>query len=139
MAADVQTTNQPAAGNETITGLITGILHDAEQLFKQQIALFRHEVREDFRQMALAALLLLVGGVVAGLGVLVLVLALPLLLTWATTIPLWASFTIVGAAILVVGAVLLHTGKKKFNSFNPLPDQTAEALKENIQWIMKPK
>jgi uncharacterized membrane protein len=140
MATDVQTANQPAVTNEpSMTGLVTGILHDVEQLFKQQVVLFKHEVREDLHRSLVAGSLLIGGGVVAALGVFVFFLGLPLLLTWATEVPLWASFLIVGTAILVLGLVVLYAGKKKFDSFNPLPDQTAEALKENVQWIMKPK
>jgi hypothetical protein len=147
MATDVQTTNpttppaDPAAppSNESLTGLVTGIIHDAEQLFKQQIALLKHEVRDDVRKTAGASAMLVVGAVVTALGLFFLAVGLPLLLAWATGMPRWAWFLIVGAVIAAGGACLLYAGKKKFDSFNPLPDETAEALKENVQWIMKPK
>lgn len=138
MATDVQA--GAPAGNESVTGLVTGIIHDAQELFKQQIALLKHEVREDVRRTAVASLALAAGALVLALGALLLVVMLPLLLSYLVpTLPLWASFGIVGGAIAVVGLVLLYAGKKKFDSFNPLPDETAEALKENVQWIMKPK
>jgi hypothetical protein len=144
MASDVTTPNpaatSPPANNETsLTGLVTGIIHDTEQLFKQQLALLKHEVREDMRKTAVAAGAMVAGAAVTVLGVLLLVLGVPLLLAWATDMPVWAWFLIVGAVITVAGLCLLYAGKKKFDSFNPLPNETAEALKENVQWIMKPK
>jgi uncharacterized membrane protein len=141
MAADVQPgAPAPAANNESLTALVTGILHDAEQLFKQQVTLLKHEVREDVRKTAVASAPLVAGGVVLALGVFFVLLGVPLLLAWALpAVPLWAWFMTWGAIIAVAGAVLLYAGKKKFDSFNPLPVETAEALKENVQWIMKPK
>jgi MFS family permease len=139
MATDVTTPNQPA-NNESITTLVTGILHDAEQLFKQQVALLKHEVREDLRKTAAASLTLAVGAGLAVLGGLLFVVGFPLLLHWGLPgVPLWAWFLIVGAVLGIVGLGLIFAGKKKFDSFNPLPNETAEALKENVQWIMKPK
>ncbi len=73
------------------------------------------------------------------MGSFLLCLAVPLLLWWLTELPLWGCFAIVGGCLVVVGACLAYLGKKKFDSFNPLPDETAEALKENVQWIAKPK
>jgi hypothetical protein len=144
MASDVTTTNptptsQPANNEASLTGLVTGILHDTEQLFKQQFALLKHEVREDMRKTAMASAAMAAGATVTVLGVLVLVLGVPRLLAWATDMPVWAWFLIVGAVITVAGLCLLYAGKKKFDSFNPLPVETAEALKENVQWILKPK
>jgi hypothetical protein len=144
MAADVPTTTPPAPGaavtNESMTGLVTGIIHDAEQLLKQQFALLKHEVRDDMRKTALASAALVAGVVVLLYGALLVVVALPLLLAqYLPAVPMWAWFAIVGILICLVGGCMAYAGKKKFDSFNPLPDETAEALKENVQWITKPK
>jgi hypothetical protein len=134
MANDVQTGN-----DASVTALVTGIIHDAEELFKQQIHLLKHEVRDDLRKTAFAAGSLVAGVFVLGMGAFMFCLAVPLLLWWLTELPLWSCFAIVGGCLVVVGACLAYLGKKKFDSFNPLPDETAEALKENVQWITKPK
>ena len=142
MASDAQTTNPAttAAPTESVTSLVTGILGDAERLLKQQFRMLKHEVREDLRKTAAASMSMAAGGLVLLYGVLLLLFALPLLLaTYVPAVPLWAWFAIVGAVVTVAGACLLYAGKKKFDSFNPLPDETAEALKENVQWITKPK
>jgi hypothetical protein len=135
MASEVQAGSDPS-----VTGLVTGILHDAEELFKQQVALLKHEVKEDIRKTKEATAALAAGGIVLGVGAVLLCWALVRLLSWAIPgLPLWGSFGIVGGTFAVLGAILLYAGKKKLDSFNPLPDESAEALKENVQWIVKPK
>jgi hypothetical protein len=52
---------------------------------------------------------------------------------------LWGSFGIVSAVLLGVGSVVAWVGCKKFESFNPLPDQTARTVKENVEWITNSK
>lgn len=130
-----------AGAEPSMTSLVTGIINDARDLFQQQVALFRHEVQEDFRKTKEAALALVVGGGVATLGVVFLCAAVVWFLNWVTNdrLPLWVCFLIVGGVITTAGVVLLFLGKKKMESFNPLPDQSAQALRENVQWITNPK
>jgi hypothetical protein len=133
MATDLQSPPEPQ-----LTGLLTGIMNDAQELFRQQIALLRTEVKEDLRKSKEAAIPLGIGLWLAGLGSMLLSITLALVLA-ETGLPLWASFAIVGAVVSLVGGGLFYLGKQKFQSFNPLPDQSAEALKENLEWITKPK
>jgi len=137
MASDVQTgPEQP----HTVTGLVSGIVTDTQELCKQQIALLKHEVREDLRKTRDAALALGAGVGVLALGVVFLMTALALLLAWAIPgLPVWGGFGILAVVLIIGGLVLLLAGKRKFDSFNPLPNETAEALKENVQWIAKQK
>jgi hypothetical protein len=37
--------------------------------------------------------------------------------------------------ILLLGAGLVAAGVWLFRSFNPLPDETAAALQENVEWL----
>jgi hypothetical protein len=54
-------------------------------------------------------------------------------------IPLWGCYGIVAAVFLVAGGCIAFVGKKKFDSFNPLPEESAQVLKENIEWIANKK
>jgi hypothetical protein len=130
--------NIQTASEESLTSLVRGIANDAQELFRQQLALFKSEFREDMRKTREAALSLVVGAGVAFFGVLLLLFA-PVYLLHAAGLPEWAGFLIVGGIVLAGGIGLLYAGKKRFESFNPLPDQSAEALKENVQWITNRK
>jgi len=133
MATDLQSPSEPQLAN-----LVGGILNDAQELFKQQIALVRHEVKEDFRKSKEAAVPLGLGLWLAGVGSVLLGITLALILA-EIGLPLWAGFAVVGAVVFLAGAGLFYVGKQKFQSFNPLPDQSAKALEENLEWITKPK
>jgi hypothetical protein len=135
MATDVKPELDPS-----VTTLVSGIIGDAQDLLKQQFDLLKHEVREDIRKTKDASLIV---GLAVGFGfvgaVLLGLMFVYLLALTEPALPLWACFGICGGVILVVGIVLYFVGLAKFNSFNPLEDQTAQTIKENVQWITNPK
>jgi hypothetical protein len=134
--ADLQTTHDPGT-NRSVAPLLTGIVKDIQDLLKQNLALFKVEVRDDFRKTREAVAALGVGAALAAVGGLHLTLMLVFLLALIPGIPLWVCFGIVGAVFVGFGLALVVRGKKKFESFNPLPDESAEALKENVQCLTK--
>jgi hypothetical protein len=137
MATEVQT--PPDAGIGT---LIKGIVNDFRDLIKQQFQFARTELKADLKKTGQASLLLVIGAGMSFLGTVVLVLMLVHLLHWLTLpagveqagLPLWACYGIVGGLIMATGVIMVLTGKAKFNSFNPLPDQTLQTMKENLEW-----
>jgi len=132
-------TNTQAEENSTITGLVRGIIDDAQELIKQQFSLFKAEVREDARKTQDATTILGLGALLAFVGLLVLSFAVAHgLYSAVPSTPLWVWYLLVGGVVGVVGAGLAYTGYQKFRSFNPLPDKTAKALSENLTWPSKP-
>jgi peptidoglycan biosynthesis protein MviN/MurJ (putative lipid II flippase) len=124
----------------TATQLLSGIVSDAQDLMKQQLALFRSEVREDFQKTKQATLLMVGGLVIAQLAaMLVCWMFVHLLAASFPDIPLWACFGIVGGVLALIGGGLALASMSIFKSFNPLPDQTAQSVKENVQWMTNPK
>ena len=129
--------------DESVTSLISGIIDDAQDLLTQQLALFRGEIQADFHKTKEAAAYVAAGAVLAVPGAFLLCLTLVHLLHWATSppgadpasLPLWACYGLVGALFAVPSAILTSVGVTKFRSFNPLPDESVEALTENLQWI----
>lgn len=133
MADQLQQTTAGTTGS--VAPLVAGIVDDLQELIKQNLTLFKVEVREDFKKTKQAAAALGVGIGLALVGALHLTLMLVFLLWWAFDLPLWVCFAIVGGLFAGVGVALYLKGKKKLDSFKPLPDETAQALKENVQWI----
>ena len=134
MATNLQTSSEP-----TTTQLVTGIFHDIQELFKQQMALFKTEVKNDARRTAQASLYLAAGGVVVLLGAVLLCQMFVYLLHTYTPLDLWACYLIVGVLITALGGLMIYLGREKFQSFNPLPDESLAALKENLEWTTKPR
>jgi hypothetical protein len=133
MATDLHTAPEPH-----VTRLITGIISDIQELLQQQLALFRHEVQADFQRTRQAALVMAVGAGLGLLGLGLLFFMLVYLLHEAAGLPLWGSFGLVGGGLLIAGGILLMVGRTQFSAFNPLPDESAQALKENIQCLTDP-
>lgn len=124
---------------QSMTTLVTGIINDAQELFQQQLALTRREIQDDLRKTRDALVSLAVGAGVAALACILLGMALAHLLDWLwPELPLWGGFAIVGGVLAVAGGALLYLGIHKFQSFNPLPDESAQALRENVQWLRNP-
>lgn len=131
----IETGNEPR-----LSELVTGILQDVQQLLKQQTALIQSEIREDYRKTKEAVLSLACGLGTMALGGLLLTLMLVHLLAWAVpALPLWACYGLVGGTLAIIGGVLFYLGSERFKTFNPLPDQSVEAMKENVQWIVNRK
>jgi len=134
MNADLKTPPEDAS----VTTLVAGIIHDAQDLLKQQIDLLRHEVRQDLRKAKEAGFALGAGACVGLVGIFLVALMLVFILQWAVpSLPLWACFGIWGLIFCVAGGGLCYAGALTIESIHPLPDESVQALKENVQWITK--
>jgi len=133
-----ETVSPPAEG-QSVTGLVSGIISDAQELFKQQIALVRAEIKADFRRTVNAAVMLAVGAMVLIPAAFLLCNMFVYMLVELAGLRVWASYGIVGGVFAVFGAALVLAGVQRFRSFNPMPDQSVEAIKENVRWMTNPK
>jgi len=140
MANEVQNQSE-----QSVASLVSGIVHDVQDLVKQQMRLTRREIEDDFRKSKDSLVLLALGGASCLLGAFAVCLMLAHLFHWLglpagaemSALPLWASFAIVAALFFIGGGVAIMVGRNKMLAIgNPLHD-TAEALKENIEWKTK--
>jgi len=123
---------------EGLGTLVGGILTDVKDLLNQHLTLFQQEVRQDLTKTKKAVFPIGVGLVLSLVAGVIFSAALALWLhDVVPQLRLWGSFGIVGLLLGAIGLGLILAGKKQFESFNPLPDQTLEAAKENVQWLMK--
>jgi hypothetical protein len=138
METEVQTPTGTGIGS-----LVKSIVNDVGDLIKQQFQFAQAEIKTDLRKVGEASRMMAVGVAVAILGVIVLTFMLVHLLHWLTApagidsagLPLWACYAIVGGLIEGTGVALFFAGRAKFQSFNPLPDKTAQQVKENLEWM----
>jgi len=132
----------------SMAGLLRGIINDVGDLIRQEIRFARTEIKSDVRKTTRACAVLALGAGAASLGVVLVALMLVHLIhalsssagtTDAAAIPLWGCYGIVAAVFLVVGAGLGFVGYQSLQKLNPLPDETAKSVKENVEWIMNSK
>jgi len=132
----------------SMTGLLRGIINDIGDLIRQEIRFARTEMKSDVRKATRAGTVLALGAGTACLGVvlvalmfvyLIHTLSMPAGYSDPAAVPLWGCYGIVAAVLLVVGVGVTYLGYKGFQSNNPMPDQTAQSIKENVEWIVNSK
>jgi len=124
---------------QSVTGLVSGIIEDAQELLKQQVALVRAELKADFHRAVQAAMLLALGGVIAVPALFLICNMVVFMLHELAGLSVWASYGLVGGVFVVLSAILIGVGIQRFRSFNLMPDQSVETFKENLRWMTNPK
>lgn len=138
--ADRITTTTPTSEQPSLTSLVSGIVTDLQHLIRQELQLARREVHQEWEKTKTAAASMAAGAALCLMAGLLLCLMLPLLLyDVLPKIPLWGWFGIVGALLGLVGALLLAVGRSKAAEVHVIPPQTAETMRENVQWIQNQK
>ncbi len=136
-AAAAPATATPIA---TMTELIGGIVTDAQRLVKQQVELVRSEVRTEIQSAKDAAKFTGLGAILGVIGVLFLAISTVYMLqAAATSLPLWACWAIAGATWLGVGGMIAYCGSRWMTRINPVPQQSINALQENVQCLTNPQ
>jgi hypothetical protein len=119
----------------TITQLLTGLMHEATALLRQELALATHEVRAALFTIMRAVMSLGLGAGIAAMGGWLLLLMLVHLLHALTALPLWACYGLVGGLFAGVGGVLLVRGQRTLARRHLVPQNTVEIMQENVQWL----
>ncbi len=123
----------PAAADEGIGTLITGLIKDTQDLVRAEVQLAKTELTEDAKTLGAAAAMLVAGALIGLVGLVFLMLfAMYLLADWLGE--LWLGALIVAAVLLVVAAILAMVGKNRLSAANFKPEQTIDTLKEDQQW-----
>jgi protein-S-isoprenylcysteine O-methyltransferase Ste14 len=137
--------NMPAGGSSpvstsdtspSLTSLVGGIVDDLQRLIRQELQLAKTEVQQEWEKAKTAAASMAAGTALLGLAaVLICFMFVYLLAAYVTAIPLWGWFGIVGGLLAIAGGLLIATGRAKATEIHAVPPQTAETLKENVQWM----
>src|SRR5512145_3323589 len=103
---------------QSVASLVSGIVGDAQDLVRQEIALARHEIREEIRTAKDVGIAFAIAGVVLGIGAVLLMLALAQgiadLLDW----PAWAGYALVGGVLAISGYIMLSSAQNRMKEIN---------------------
>lgn len=123
--------------DNSIGGLVRGILNDLRTLIREEIALARVELSEQaVRAKAAAVSFGIAAGALAFGGIFLLIaiaFGIADLLNW----PFWAGFLIVAVLLGIIGLVTLSSGRKQIRTVRAVPEETVTTLKENSEWLAK--
>ena len=117
--------------DRSLSELLSEVTTEVGNLFRKEVELARVETSEQVSRAAKAGAML---GAAAVVGFLTLIL-LAFAAAWGLSelVPEGVAFLIVGLLFGIVAAVLASAGKKKIASVNPMPDQTVQTLKADVQ------
>jgi uncharacterized membrane protein YqjE len=124
--------DRPDVEANSVGDLLGRVTSDLSTLLRQELELAKAELRQEAAKAGKA------GGMLGGAGVLghltVAFLALALTFALGNVMDLgWAALIV--AALLAAGAVVLVTrGRAQLRQLNPIPQQTVETVKEDVQW-----
>lgn len=123
------------SGGSNLTELFSGIISDAQLLFKQQIQLVRAEFVEDLTRTKQVAKCYGLGGLLLTVGLVMLLVASVHLLEYVTHWPMWVCWAAIAGASLLLGGISVFMGSQIWKSYNPLPDKSFQALQENASCL----
>ena len=110
---------------------------ELQALVRKELDLAKAETKEELQRAAAAGKRFGVAGLAGYLAVVMLSFAA----SWALTAVMptgWAFFA-VGAVLGLVAAAMALQGRRQLREFHPVPQETAETLKEDVQWLKSRK
>ena len=118
-------------GERPLGELLSDVTTQLQQLVRKEIELGRAEIKQEVDKAVKGVAAFAVAGVLGLLAAVALVLAAG----WglAEVVPEGVAFLIVGVALLAVAGGLFMAGKNKVAEVNPVPEQTIETVKEDVE------
>lgn len=124
----------PAAGEPSLADLMGSLLADARSLVRKEIKLARAELGDELARARQAGIVIGAGAATAAVGALLLVIMLvQVLIAWG--LAPWLAYLIVGGALTAVGALALMAGLRRAQTVDPLPRETIETVREDVEWL----
>jgi nitrate/nitrite transporter NarK len=132
-SAAVPTAPQDPSPEQPLSQLISRMTSDVSTLFRKEVELAKIEVKDEVRQTAKAGAMYGGAGFAGYLAAVMISFAIALLLD--LTMATWLAFLIVGIIYAIVAYVLFKQGQQRAKRINPVPEQTVETIKEDIEWV----
>ena len=121
--------------HESLTATLGKIVDDVRELFREEVALARAELRQEISGFTSLAFWFVAGAVAAASAFSFLLLgiaqAFAVLVGW----PVWAGYVSMAVLLGVVALVAIQGGRRRARTVSAVPQQTVESLKETKEWI----
>jgi formate hydrogenlyase subunit 3/multisubunit Na+/H+ antiporter MnhD subunit len=117
--------------DRSIGELLSTATADLGRLVRQEIELAKTETKEELRTAARVGAMF---GAAAVVGFLLLALFAA---AWglAEVMPIGVAFLIVALVAGIVAFAAFSVARERFKDFDPVPQQTAETIKEDVEWL----
>lgn len=123
------------ADEASLAELVGSLVDDARLLLHKEIELARAEVSDELRKARQAGIALGVGGAIAAVGALLLVIMVVQMLIAFVGMPAWMAYMLVGGALTIVGVMALIAGARRARAIDPLPRETIDSVRKDVEWL----
>jgi putative superfamily III holin-X len=121
--------------SESIALIFRQIVEDVRELFREELALARAELRQEASAFTSATLQMGVGAAAGGFAVLLLLLAIAQGAARLFGIPVWVSYAGSGILLAVAAGIAFLMGRRRVRNTPAIPPRTIESLQETKEWI----
>ena len=118
---------------ESTPSLLRRLVDDVGMLFAQELALLKAETTKSIGDLKAATVSIAIGGAVALVGVIFLLLAAVYGLS--NVVQPWLAALIVGGVVTLIGVIMLASGRRKLEPSAVVPRRTAAALRKDTEMI----
>ena len=118
-----------------LTSLFTDLMRESSTLVQQEIALAKAEVTEKAAQAGKSIAALAVGGAVAFIGLLFVLLGVTYFLVEVVEWPRWVSALVVGLVVAAIGGLLLMKGRRDMEADKLKPQKTLHSLQADKRLV----
>ena len=124
---------EPIQSDKSLGELVSQLSSDFSDLVSTQLELAKTEIKEEVTRAGRGAGMLTGGGLAAYLAIALLSFAA----AWglAEAMPTGFAFLIVGLVWAAAAAALVSTGRNELRTVHPVPEQTKETIKEDVEWV----
>ncbi|HKB12404.1 MAG TPA: phage holin family protein [Vicinamibacterales bacterium] len=123
--------------HESLTGTLGKIVDDVRELFREEIALARAELRGEMSDFSSAAIWLAVGAAAALFALSFLLLAVAQGFTMLVGWPSWSGYFAMAVLLAIAATYAISSGRSRVRAISAVPPQTAATIKETKEWIQQ--
>jgi|SRR6185295_5425490 Putative Actinobacterial Holin-X, holin superfamily III len=120
--------------NDSITHTIGRLVDDVRDLFREEVALARAELRHEVSAFGAAAARMGVGAAAGAFALVFLLLGLAQGFAALVGWPAWGGYFAMAVVLGIAAGAALMSGRKKVRDIEPVP-QTVESIKETKEWM----
>lgn len=118
--------------DNSITGLVRGVMDDARDLIREEVALAKAEARIELSRLTTAAAQFGAAAVAGWFALMFVLGAVALGISAAFNWPAWAGFGIVGLVLGIAALVMFISARAAARRVEPMP-RTIQSVKENFR------
>ena len=124
-----------ASTDQSFRSLISELVREITDLFRQELRLARAETGEKITQVQSGAISLLAGMLIAFVALIV--LAQAMVIGLSNFVEPWLAAVIVAAVLAIIGLFLVRAGQSSLKPDNLMPERTMRTIREDKDMLVE--